>query len=230
VTTGCFGDSGTKIADEASAVSAILKKQKALSQQRALLVGISGIDAAGKGFIAARIARSVKTRGLKPAVINVDGWLNLPHVRFNPQNAGKHFYQHAIRFEEMFERLVLPLRDTRSIDVESNFVEETASTFRKHRYDFHDIDVVILEGIFLLKPAYRHHFDFTIWVDCSFAVALERAIGRCQEKLSPRETKRAFETIYFAAQRFHLDQDDPRGAADVILMNDKALPTSCGIS
>ena len=42
--------------EDASVISAIIEKRAALSPERALLVGISGIDAAGKGFVAARIA------------------------------------------------------------------------------------------------------------------------------------------------------------------------------
>jgi polyphosphate kinase 2 (PPK2 family) len=47
----------------ASVISAIIEKRKAHSPQRALLVGISGIDAAGKGFVTARIAASLEKRG-----------------------------------------------------------------------------------------------------------------------------------------------------------------------
>jgi uridine kinase len=206
--------------EDASVISAIIEKRKALSPRRALLVGISGIDAAGKGFVTARIAESLKKRSLKLAMINADGWLNLPQVRFHRQDPAKHFYENAIRFDEMFERVVLPLRDTRSVNVELDFAEETATAFRKHRYVFRDIDVVLLEGIFLLKQAYRHHFDLTIWVDCSFETALQRAINRGQEGLPPAGTIRAFETIYFPAQRIHLARDNPREAADIVSTND----------
>lgn len=187
-----------------------------------MLVGISGIDAAGKGLVTVRVAQSLEKCGFKPAVINADAWLNLPEVRFRPRDPATHFYEHAIRFDQMFEQLVLPLRDTRSVDVETDFTEETAKIFRKHRYDFRDIDIVLLEGIFLLKPAYRRHLDLAVWIECSFSTALHRAIGRCQENLSPRETEHAFETIYFPAQRIHFDRDDPRRQADIILVNDPA--------
>jgi uridine kinase len=206
--------------EDASVISAISEKRKALSPQCALLVGISGIDAAGKGFVTARIAELLEKRGLKLAVISADGWLNLPHVRFHRQDPAKHFYENAIRFDEMFERVVLPLRDTRNINVESDFAEETATTFRRHRYAFRNVDVVLLEGIFLFKLTYRDHFDLTIWVDCSFETALERAINRHQEGLPAAETTRAFETIYFPAQRIHLARDNPREAAHIVLTND----------
>jgi uridine kinase len=218
------------VLEYASLISAILEKRQALPRQRALLVGISGIDAAGKGFVAARIAESLDKRDIKPAVIGADGWLNLPHVRFNRQDPARHFYEHAIRFDEMFERVVLPLRDKRSVNAESDFTEETATTFRKHHYCLREIDVIILEGIFLFKRAHRPHFDLAIWVECSFATALRRAVQRGQENLPPCETERAFETIYFAAQRLHIDQDNPRAAADFILMNDEGVPANCDMS
>ncbi|HJW37883.1 MAG TPA: hypothetical protein VJ420_04600 [Candidatus Udaeobacter sp.] len=116
-----------------------------------MLVGISGIDAAGKGFVTGRIGELLQKRGVKSAVINADGWLNLPHVRFHRQDPAKLFYENAIRFDEMFERVILPLRATRNVSVESDFAEETATTFRKHRYEFRNIDIVLLEGIFLFK-------------------------------------------------------------------------------
>jgi len=207
--------------EDGSVISAIIEKRKALSPQHALLVGISGIDASGKGFVTTRIAESLQKRGIKLAVMNADGWLNLPHARFHRQDPAKHFYENAIRFDEMFEHVILPLRNTRNVNVKSDFAAETAMTFRKHRYVFRNIDIILLEGIFLFKPTYRHHFDLKIWIDCSFATALRRAMARGQEGLPPQEAKRAFETIYFPAQRIHLARDNPRKAADYIFPNDK---------
>src|SRR5947208_12487294 len=205
--------------DCASVLSVIMEQRKALSPERALLVGISGIHAAGKGFVTARVAESLEKRGLKLAVITADGWLNLPHVRFHQQDLAKHFYENAIRFDEMFERVILPLRDTRNVSVESDLAEETATTFRKHRYAFRNIDIILLEGIFLFKPTYREHFDVKVWIDCSFATALRRAMARGQEGLPPQEAMHAFETIYFPAQRIHLARDKPCRAADIIFAN-----------
>jgi len=122
--------------EDGAVISAIIEKRKALSLQHALLIGISGIDAAGKGFVTARIAESLQERVPELAVINADGWLNLPHVRFHRRDSARHFYENAIRFDEMFERVILPLRTTRNINAESDFAEETATTFRKHRYAF----------------------------------------------------------------------------------------------
>jgi len=100
-----------------------------------------------------------------------------------------------------------------------NAAEETATTYRIQPYAFENVDVIVLECIFLFKRGYRDHFDLAIWIDCSFDRALERAVRRAQEKLNEADTVRAYETVYFPAQRIHLDQDRPRETADVIIDN-----------
>ena len=188
-------------------------------ETRSMLVGISGIDGSGKGYVTRLIDEGLRAKGLNAAVINIDGWLNLPHIRFDPNNLADNFYRNAIRFDEMFERLIIPLRDSRSVDITADFAEETATEFREHRYAFHDIEIILLEGIFIFKRELVHHYDLKIWIDCSFDVALERAIARSQEGLSPEATIHAYRTIYFPAQRIHFALDNPRAASDIHIDN-----------
>ncbi|MFZ1895038.1 MAG: hypothetical protein WAU59_13325 [Rhodoplanes sp.] len=197
----------------------ILAVRASVPRERAVLVAVSGIDGCGKGWLTRQIVDELQARGVNAANINIDGWLNLPDKRFSDKNPAEHFYLHAIRFDEMFAQLVLPLRDHRSVSVEADFAEETAMTYRKQTYEFADIDVIVLEGIYLLKQAFRKYYDLSIWIDCSFAKALERALSRGQEGLPPAETIRAYETIYFPAQRLHFQRDDPKNAATIIVDN-----------
>lgn len=201
-------------------VEAIAGKRDAVMPDRAVLVGVSGIDGSGKGFVTANMARALRAKSLNVAVISADDWLNLPRVCIDPDNYAEHFYENAIRFDEMFERLIVPLRDDCGVDVQADCGDPKATIHRKHRYIFRNIEVVLLEGIFLFKEGYREYFDLKIWIECSFETALRRAIARGQEGLPPAETEYSFETIYFPAQRIHLDRDEPNHAADVIFVND----------
>lgn len=201
-------------------VRKILERRANIPDSRSLLVGVSGIDGCGKGYLAAQLRAHLALHGVIPAILNVDGWLNLPHKRFDEDAPAANFYENAIRLDQFFNLLVVPLRDRRSIHLEADFVEETASAYRKHTYDYEDVSVVLVEGIFLFKPQYRNYFDLAIWVDCSFPTALARAIDRGQEGLSPADTIAAYDTIYFPAQRIHLAHDKPRENADLIFEND----------
>ncbi len=204
-------------------VEAVLTRQACHPPALALLVGLSGIDGSGKGYLAGHLVTIFPGRGLKTATINMDGWLNLPAVRFDPVRPGENFYENALRLDELFARLVLPLRKNRSAHVTMDFVEETATGSRPHTYDFDDLDIIVLEGAYLFKRAYRGHFDLAVWVDCSWETALERSVTRSQEGLSPHETVRAYRTIYFPAEEVHFARDDPRGSADLIVPNDPEL-------
>jgi uridine kinase len=209
--------------DTEQAVAVLLQNRQVVSAEQSVLAAISGIDGSGKGYITGQLAAGLARHGAKVANINIDGWLNLPTKRFSATEPAEHFYQHAIRFPEMFAQLVLPLKAHRSHRVVADFAEETATAYRPHQYQFDDVDIILLEGIFLLKRAHRRHFDIALWVDCSFETARERALRRGQEGLPADETIRAYETIYFPAQRIHFVRDDPRRAAHLIIPNDPRL-------
>jgi uridine kinase len=191
------------------------------SQCRSRLIAISGIDGSGKGYLSALLSQKLMNADLRVAVVSADGWLNLPHVRFAADDPGQHFYTHAIRFEEMFATLIDPLVRTGSVRLVADYTEETARTYRKTLYSFDDIDLVLLEGIFLFKQEHRGRYDFRLWIECSFETALQRALARSQEGLPPRETIAAYEGIYFPAERLHLERDAPREHADQVYVNDE---------
>ena len=201
----------------------ILLRQKELSTDGSLLVAISGIDASGKSTVAQQLVEGLKRRGLNVVLIGLDAWHNLPEERFNKENPGKHFYAHAFRFGELFQLLINPLRRNRSIRLMVDVTRLPENDVVWHTYDFQRVDVIVLEGIFLLKREWQKHYDLAFWVECSFETALERAIARNQEGLPEEEIIRDYRGIYFPAQRLHLANDDPRTGADGIIENDERL-------
>jgi len=67
-------------------ISRIIAQRRVTSAQRAIVVGISGIDASGKGFITEKIAQRLQEAGWRVATINADDWLNLPEVCLSQHN------------------------------------------------------------------------------------------------------------------------------------------------
>src|ERR1700751_2337925 len=112
-------------------VDGVASARRQIDPRRSMLVAISGIDASGKGYLTRAIDQQLRDRGFMTAVINVDGWLRLPHERFSATGAAEHFYTHAFRFEDMFAKLVVPLRERRRISLEADFARETAHAYRK---------------------------------------------------------------------------------------------------
>ncbi len=182
-----------------------------ISSERSVLTAITGIDASGKGYFTERLVDALQTSGLCAVAINVDAWLNLPNVRFDASNPPEHYYHNAIRFEEMFAQTILPLRDHRSLCIEINYADETATEYRRRIFEFEDVDVIALEGIYLLKRAFQAHYDRSIWVECSFET---RWSAPYQEHRKVYRLRRPFKTTgpyIFPHKRFTSSGITPKG-------------------
>ena len=201
----------------------ILEKRKTVPADRALLVAISGIDGSGKGYIAGQVGAALQRQGIALASLGADSWQNPVAVRINRARPAETFYERFARLEEMFDQLVLPLRRDRAVRVTVTQMRMPQEEFFPVTYDFKAIDVIVLEGAYLLKRQYRQHYDLSIWIECSFETALERALQRNQEGLSESEIRHDYATIYFPAQEIHFTRDDPKGHADHVLVNDPRL-------
>ncbi len=202
-------------------VERVAQATEALRKQRSLLVAISGIDASGKGVLAARLAAALEKRGLGVALIGLDAWHRPQTMRLSHHNAAEHFYRHAFRWDELFDLLIDPLVQKRSIELETKLIEVAQDNFYTHAYKFRDIDAVLLEGTFLSKKEFRDRYDLAFWVECSFEAALARALRRNQEGLPEQQIIDDYERIYFPAQRIHLAEDNPKGSADLIYLNEE---------
>jgi uridine kinase len=205
-------------------IQAIPCARRGLTASRSLLVGVTGIDGSGKGYVAKQLAEHLEALEFRVAAINIDPWLNLPSRRFDPKNPARHFYEQGIRFDEAFDQLILPLQRHRSRSLLAQVTDATtAERYQLHTYEYSNIDIILLDGIFLLKGELRDFFDLTYWVECTFETALERALARGQEGLPAEAVIGDYETIYFPAQRIHLEEDRPREFASGCVANDPRL-------
>ena len=202
-------------------VDEVLDARRSVPAERSVLTAISGIDAGGKGYFTERLVAALRSQGVRAVAISIDAWLNIG--RFDPKHPPEHYYNNAIRFEEMFAETILPLRDHRSLRVEINYADELSTEYEPRCYKFEDVDVILLEGIYLFKRSFQAHYDRSVWVDCGFETALERAISRGQEGLPPEETTRDYRNIYNPAQELHFGRDDPKGFATLVVNNDARL-------
>ena len=117
-------------------VDAIARKRGVVAPDRAVLVGISGIDASGKGFISAKLAERLGAGGWNVAAINADDWLNLPEVCIKRDNYAGHFYKRAMHSDEMFEQLIIPLKKNRGICLTANCADAKAQAIARSATTF----------------------------------------------------------------------------------------------
>jgi uridine kinase len=209
--------------DLADALQVIRRSRAGVPAGRAVLVGVSGIDGSGKGFVGRQLVQELTARGRTVALIGADALQNPLTLRLSEVRPTRHFYDHVFRWRELFEQIVDPLVAHRSLDVVVNAIRPDVDEYYPLRYRFDRVDIVVLEGIFLFKRELAGRFDVRLWVECSFATALERAHARNQEGQPPDVIERDYRRIYHAAQRLHFALDQPRARAHAVVVNDPLL-------
>ncbi len=180
---------------------------------------MSGIDGGGKTAFARDLATELRARGAAVAELALDPWHEPAEVRFSATAPARTFYDRAFRWEALFAELVDPLRRDRRFDGAFDLARGCGPERERRRYRFERVDLVLLEGVFLFRRERRSRFDFALWIDCPFDVALARALARNQEGLPEAELRRDYAAVYHAAQRIHLERDEPARAADAVFVN-----------
>src|SRR4051794_28669283 len=94
----------------ADCITEIILEQRPRRVDRAMLVAISGIDGSGKTTVATPVVEALQATGLNAALIGLDPWHTPPSDRFDERDPAGNFYRRAYRWDELFGRLVEPLR------------------------------------------------------------------------------------------------------------------------
>lgn len=208
-------------------VTAILAKNLDNFEQKSLLIAVSGIDGSGKGYVTKKLVDALNQQKVHAVSINLDPWHKLPSQRFKSEESVKNFYEQAFNFEDLFEQLILPLQKQRKINL-TTVLTGILGIPETYNYQFTDVDVIILEGIFLFKRtakripsgSLQYYYDLKIWIECSWETALARAIERNQEGISQAQLIQDYQNLYFPAQRLHWQLDNPQANADLIYVNE----------
>ena len=110
-------------------VSEIIKKYGSHQLSHAFTVAISGIDAAGKGYISKLATEALQEKGYAVALINIDPWQNTIPVRLQKNNAAENLYENIFRWNDFFEQLIFPLQKNKNIYLETNGIRSDADVY-----------------------------------------------------------------------------------------------------
>jgi uridine kinase len=181
-------------------------------------VAINGADAAGKTTLADELSARIGERAIRASV---DDFAR-PRVeryargRFSPEG----FYRDSTDLAALVERLLAPLGPggsrgyvSRVFDVARDRVVEDDERTAP------DDAVLLLDGIFLLRPELRPHLDWSVFLRVAPATCIERALHR--DPGDPDETRAVYERRYMPGQALYFEEARPERYADLVIDNER---------
>lgn len=181
---------------------------------KALIVAISGIEGGGKRVLTEKIAEALRLEGIRVAIVHGDDWEASESVRFNVMNSPEEYYLNAYRYDEMIEQLILPLKLFNSVKTSVSL--DDVMHPRTVEYNFEDVDIILIEGVYLIQEAYLDLYDYTCWVASEFDAALARLAGQTNIEQSQEALVNLFELLIKPAGQYHIISDNPKGNANSV--------------
>jgi uridine kinase len=142
------------------------------------LVGISGIDAAGKSTLSARVKEQLTGLNIQCVSISGDDFLMEKHVRNANPNQALGYYNDSFDYEKLFKGVLIPARTKTSFKHKVPVMDLLSDTVTESEVSVQGPCVVLVEGVFLFKQGLPDVFDYKLWIDLSFEEGLQRAERR----------------------------------------------------
>lgn len=188
---------------------------------RSSIVGIDGVDLSGKTLLAYDLAEVLCRHGEEVVLIHEDDFLNSAEIRYQQGEwSVTGFYEDFFDFRALVDNILLPVQAAKPVE----YAFQSYAPYRSHdsyrRYTIGLQDLVLVEGLFLLRKELRGYLDLMIRLKIPAELVLKRALARDVPTLGPYEyVRRHYERQVLPAQALYERLGDPDSIADIVIEN-----------
>jgi uridine kinase len=188
-----------------------------------ILVGIDGVDASGKTTLADELATVLRTSNRPIIRASIDDFHNPEKMRYaKGKDSPEGYYRDSFNYKALQDVLLRPLRDGNPQYQSAVFDYRTDSTIAEPMQKVPKNAILIMDGIFLLRPELVRYWNYKIFLDVDFETSLKRAISRAAEKEHPggeQANIRKYKERYIPGQQIYFEEAKPKKQADIVINN-----------
>jgi len=188
-----------------------------------LRVVVDGLTGAGKTTFADELAAAIRERRRSTLRASLDDFKHpWRHARAHGYDrvTGEGYYRNAHDFGSAQTLLLEPSGPTGTGKVVLCAHDPlTGADHRSVVIDAPNDAVLVVDGVFAMRPEYDEYWDARIWLHAEPAVALTRGIRRDTELEGYDEAVRLHNTRFRVGEQLYLDEVGPRDKASIIIDN-----------
>lgn len=185
-------------------------------------VAVDGVDAAGKTTLAEEAATLIRAAGRPVIRASVDDFHNPRAIRYQRgADSPEGYFRDSFNYAALRHHLLDPLGPNGCLRyVPAVFDWRTDSEVRVPVREAPPDSVLVLDGVFLLRPELDGSWDLTIWVDAAFDVTVARAETRArQDGSGVLGLRERYQRRYVPGQMLYLSEAQPSRRADLVVDN-----------
>jgi HAD superfamily hydrolase (TIGR01549 family) len=194
----------------------ILKEAREKKQKdKAFVIGINGIDGAGKTQFAESFEKYLISRKYKAQAIHLDDFHNPRAIRYAGKDQADNYYNRSFDINLIIEKLLAPIHKKHTISTKIKVLDLHTDKYEiKRNYAIDRNTIVIFEGVFIFRKELSPYIDYKVFMDIPFRESKKRAIARDSEEVVDK-----YDGKYLPAQAKHLEEYPPSQVADIVINN-----------
>ena len=188
-----------------------------------LRVGVDGIDAAGKTYLADRLADYLTQAGHPALRASIDGFHHPRRTRYQRGSLSPDgYYYDSFDYDLLKTCLLEPLEPGGSrICRLKAFDFQTDTGVIAGEIRAADDHILIFDGVFLFRREIERYWDLKIFVEINFQTSIQRALARDLHLFGDEaEILKRYQERYIPGQRMYLEIEKPGEKADIVIQND----------
>lgn len=190
-----------------------------LTNEIPFIVGIDGLGCSGKTKLADVLTDALKSNGFQVVNLHLDDFIFPKKIRYDHRMDEWYCYYHLQwRYEYLIKEILLPLHKKENLKKEIEIYNKDQDTYelKKLSVDLNSNTIILVEGIFLHRPALLPFFHFTIFINSpNQETRLERAFSRDTYIGDSNDIKIKYEKRYFPAEEQYLYECSPHKKATI---------------
>jgi uridine kinase len=181
-------------------------------------VGIDGVDGAGKTHFADELAEELRGRGTPVVRASVDGFHEPARTRHRRgRNSPEGFYRDSFDYGRLIRLLIDPFGPAGS----GRYVREVYDwqrerELRRQPEQAEPGSILVLDGIFVHRDVLMRFWDYSVWLDVPFTVAIPRGAKRAYGDPDPDSPANQ---RYIGGQRLYIAECNPKARASLVIDN-----------
>lgn len=188
--------------------------------RRRVLVGVDGRTAAGKTTLGHQLADRLAGRGRVVLRSSLDDFKRpWSEAHLYDRESGEGYYRNAFDLEAVVRLLLAPARGGRGQVALCSIDPLTQRDHSARLVSMPDDAVVVVDGVFALRPELVAYWDLRVWVQVDVETSFRRGVVRDTARLGAHEAEALHRGRYQAAEAIYIDAVQPVCRADVIIDN-----------
>lgn len=187
-----------------------------------VIVAVDGVDGAGKSTFADGFAEAFAEVGTAVFRASIDGFHRPRAERYaRGRHSPEGFYRDSFDYSALRRVLIDPFRDGAQTSGTTGFQLEAFDVARDTAVEAQWVTapkdaVLIIDGVFLLRPELRDLWDWSVWLEVPFSVSYARMALRDGSSPNPDARSNA---RYRQGQAIYLSEARPQAEASAIVDN-----------